>query len=79
MGDLVDHGIYAAKMTGDDDVKSKTVTWKTEAKDANGKTMVQTTTVTQKTPDERVLVLKVSGKEKDDLTRFMQIQFVKRN
>ena len=78
VGTNIDHGIYAAKMTGDYDSKSKTVTWKTEAKDMNGKPMVQRTLVTQKVPHERVLVLMVPNKEGDDFTRFMQIKFSKR-
>lgn len=74
----IDHGIYAAKMTGDYDMKSKTVTWQTEAKDANGKPMVQTTMVTQKKADERILVLMVPGQDKNEFTKFKQIKFVKR-
>ena len=78
VGMNIDHGVYAARITGDYDMKSKTVSWKTEAKDANGKPMVQTTMVTQKKADERVLVLMVPGKENSDFTKFMQIKFVKR-
>lgn len=78
VGMSIDHGIYAAKMTGNYDMKSKTVIWQTEAKDANGKPMVQTTMVTQKKADVRVLVLMVPGKESSDFTKFMQIKFVKR-
>jgi hypothetical protein len=40
--------------------------------------MVQKTSLTQKNADERVLVLMVPGNEKDELTKFMQIRFVKR-
>ncbi len=65
-------------MTGDYDKDSKTVRWKTEAKDPNGKPIVQKTMVTQKSADERVLVLSVPGKRKNDFTKFMQIRFVKR-
>ena len=78
VGTVIDHGPYAATMTGDYDVKSKTVRWKTEAKDANGKPMVQKTLITQKSANERVLVLMVPGAEKDDFTKFMQVRFVKR-
>ena len=78
VGTIIDHGPYAARMTGDYDVKSKTVRWKTEAKDANGKPMVQKTLISQKNANERVLVLMVPGRKENDFTKFMQIRFVKR-
>ncbi len=78
VGTVIDHGPYAASMTGDYDEESKTLTWMTKAKDANGKPMVQKTLVTQNSADERVLVLMVPGEEKDAFTKFMQIKFVKR-
>jgi hypothetical protein len=79
VGTVIDHGAYAASMTGDYDKKSKTVSWKTQAKDANGKPMVQKTLLTQTSANERVLVLSVPGEKKDDFTKFMQIRFVKRD
>ncbi len=78
VGTIIDHGPYAASMTGDYDKKSKTVSWMTKAKDTNGKPMVQKTLVTQKIADERVLVLMVPGNKKDTFTKFMQIKFAKR-
>jgi hypothetical protein len=78
IGTVVDHGPFAASMTGDYDKDTKTVHWKTEAKDPKGNPMVQKTSVTQKNADERVLVLSVPGKKKNDFTKFMQIRFVKR-
>ena len=78
VGKVIDHGPYAASMTGEYDRKSKTLTWVTKAKYPNGKVMVQKTSLTQKNADERVLVLMVPGNEKDELTKFMQIRFVKR-
>ncbi len=78
VGTVIDHGPYAASLTGDYDKESKTIRWLTKAKDPNGKPMVQKTLVTQKNADERVLVLSVPGKEKDDFTKFMRIRFVKR-
>ena len=78
VGKVIDHGPYAASMTGEYDRKSKTLTWVTKAKYPNGKVMVQKTSHTQKNADERVLVLMVPGNEKDELTKFMQIRFVKR-
>jgi Protein of unknown function (DUF1579) len=78
VGTVIDHGPYAASMTGDYEKQSKTVRWKTEAKDVNGKPMVQKTLVTQKNANERVLVLMVPGEKKKEFTKFMQIRFVKR-
>ena len=78
VGMVIDHGPYAASMTGDFDKKSKTVHWKTQAMDPNGKPIVQKTSVTQKSDDERVLVLSMPGGKGDDFTKFMQISFVKR-
>lgn len=78
-GTIIDHGPYAASMTGEYDKESKTVQWKTEAKDLNGKPMVQRTSITQASDGERVLVLMVPGKKEGDFTRFMQIRFVKRD
>ena len=78
VGTIIDHGPYAARMTGDYDKKSKTVRWKIEAKDTNGKPMVQKSLITQKNANERVLVLMVPGEKKNEFTKFMQIKFVKR-
>jgi len=78
VGTIIDHGPYAARMTGDYDVTSKTVQWTTEAKDVNGKPMVQKTSITHKHANERVLVLMVPGEKNNDFTKFMQIKFVKR-
>ncbi len=78
VGTVIDHGPYAASMTGDYDPESKTVSWMTEAKDLNGRPMVQKTLMTQESADERVLVLSVPGKDKDEFTKFMQIRFVRR-
>ncbi len=78
VGTNIDHGPYAASMTGDYDQKSKTVHWKTEAKDPNGKPLVQRTLITQKSADERVLVLSVPGEKEDEFNKFMEIRFLKR-
>ena len=78
LGTVIDHGPYAASMTGDYDEEAKTVHWNTQAKDPSGKPMVQKTSITQKTADERVLVLMVPGDKKGEFTKFMQIRFVKR-
>ena len=78
VGTVIDHGPYAASMTGDYDKDSKTVLWRTKAKLPSGKPIVQKTSITQKNADERVLVLSVPGKENDEFTKFMQIRFVKR-
>lgn len=78
VGMVIDHGPYSASMTGDYDEESKTVRWKTEAKTPGGKPMVQQTLVTQKTADERLLVLSVPDDQKNEFRKFMQIKFVKR-
>ena len=78
VGTIIDHGPYAASMTGEYDKASKTVRWKTEAKDTNGKPMVQQTSITHKNANERMLVLMVPGEIENDFTKFMQIRFVKR-
>ena len=54
-GMVIDHGPYAATMTGEYDPKSKTVAWMTSVKAPDGKPIVQKTVVTQKSEDERVL------------------------
>ncbi len=79
IGTTIDHGIYAAKMTGDYDAKTKTVRWRTEAKDMSGNPMIQRTLVQQKTDKERVLTLMVPVKGEDDFRKFMQIRFLKRD
>jgi len=78
VGTVIDHGPYAARMTGDYDKDSKTVRWKTEAKGLDGKPIVQQTLVTQKSADERMLVLSTPSEEKGRFTKFMEIRFVKR-
>jgi hypothetical protein len=78
VGTVIDQGPYAASMTGVYDRQSKTVSWKTAAKTPGGKPMVQNTLVTQKSAGERMLVLSVPGKQKNEFTKFMQIRFVKR-
>jgi hypothetical protein len=78
VGTIIDHGPYAASMTGDYDKESKTVHWTTEAKAPNGEPMVQKTSITQQSIDERVLVLSAPDKQKEDFTKFMQIRFVRR-
>ena len=78
VGTVIDHGPYAAKMIGEYDKKSKTINWTTKAKDAEGKPIVQKTSVTQKSPTERFLVLSVPDKDGDGIIKFMEITFVKR-
>ena len=78
VGTVIDHGPYAASMTGDYDQESKTVRWTTEAKAPNGDPMVQKTRITQKSSEERVLVMSVPGGQTADLTKFMEIGFTKR-
>jgi len=78
VGTVIDHGPYAARMTGRYDKQSSTVRWTTTAKDPQGKPMVQQTSVTQKNADHRVLLLSVPGQQKNTFTKFMRIQFVRR-
>ncbi len=78
VGMVIDHGPYAATMTGDYDSGARTVRWTTQAKDLNGKPLVQRTLVTQENANERLLVLMVPGAKEGDFTKVMQIRFVKR-
>ncbi len=78
VGTIIDHGPYAATMAGQYDQESQTVHWTTQAKDPSGKRMVQKTTVTQESADQRVLVLSVPGEQENEPVKFMQIRFVKR-
>ena len=78
VGKVIDHGKYAARMTGKYNSKTKTVSWKTEVKDANGKLMVQHTTITQTSDTERVLVLKTKAKNKNEFVKTMVAKFTKR-
>lgn len=78
VGTVIDHGPYAASLSGDYDKESNTVRWTTEAKDPNGNPMVQKSLMTHENADERVLVLSVPGKEKNELIKVMHIRFVRR-
>ena len=78
VGTVVDHGPYVASMTGTYDAKTKTVHWKTVAKDLEGKPMIQGTSVTHRSSGVRVLGLKMPGAKKGTFVKFMEIKFVKR-
>ncbi len=78
VGRVIDHGPYAASMTAEYDKESKTVRWMTKAKQPNGEPMIQQTLITQKSADERVLVMSVPGEKEDDFTKSMQIRYVRR-
>ncbi|MEL7496520.1 MAG: DUF1579 family protein [Planctomycetota bacterium] len=76
---IIDAGPYAASMTGDYDQATKCITWITKVKDANGKPLVQKTTVTLTKDDVRQLVLSVP--DPDDakkFIKFMEIEYTKR-
>ena len=75
-GTVVDHGPYSASMEGEYDEESKTIHWVTKAKDVDGTPMIQKTSITQKDPNERVLVLSVPGEKEGEIVKFMQIKFV---
>ncbi|MGJ8695478.1 MAG: DUF1579 family protein [Verrucomicrobiaceae bacterium] len=78
VGTVVDHGPYAASMTGEYDAATKTVHWTTRAKTPDGREMVQKTTVTQKSADERVLVLSMKAGAGEGFVKFMRIRYLKR-
>ena len=78
VGKVIDEGPYAALMTGDYDKESATVHWVTKAKMPDGTPMVQKTSITQKSEDERVLVLSMPGEKEGEFVKFMQIIFTKR-
>lgn len=78
VGTVIDHGPYAATMTGDYDPESQTITWMTSGKMPGGQPIVQKTLVKQDGPGKRVLVLMVPGKGAV-FTRFMQITFTRRD
>ena len=78
VGMVIDQGPYPAQMTGKYDDKTKTVEWKTEAKNLDGTPMIQRTRLTQKGPDERYLQLMVPGTEEGEFKKLMQITFTRR-
>ncbi len=78
VGTIIDHGPYKATMTGVHDAKSNTVSLTTRGRTADGKPGVQRTKITQKNPNERVLILLTPGKKKNEFTTMMKIKFVKR-
>ena len=78
VGKVIDHGPYAATLTGDYDEEDRTVHWTTEGKDEQGKPIRQKSLMTHKTADERVLVLMVPVAGKEEFRTFMQIRYVRR-
>jgi len=78
VGKVIDHGPYAAQLVGEFDSDSKTVHWTTEVKDTDGKPIVHKTSVTQKSADERVLLLCIPSEEDNSLIKCMEIKFVRR-
>jgi len=78
VGRIIDHGPYAATMTGEYDRASSTVHWVTQAKYPSGEPMIQKTRITQKNADTRVLVLMATGDGRGEPTKFMEITFTKR-
>lgn len=78
VGTVIDYGPYHAKMEGTYDKATKTVSWVTKAKTVAGNPLIQRTTVTTKSPTERVLVLTVPGEKENEFNKFMEIRFTKR-
>lgn len=72
VGTIVDHGPYAATMTGNYDSKTKSVKWLTKAKFPDGKPLIQHTTVTHTDANKRLLVMEMGGK------KYMEIRYTKR-
>lgn len=77
VGTVVDHGPYAATMTGEYDAQTKTLHWTTNAKYPNGQVIVQKSAVTHEEAGVRVLVLSMPDPE-GAFKKFMQIKYVKR-
>lgn len=80
VGTNIDHGPYAASLTGEYDEKSKTINLVVNGKEPNGKPLVQRSSITLVNENERLLVVKVPAKNenKEQFIKLMQIKFVKR-
>ena len=78
VGHIIDHGPYAATMTGEYDAAAKTVSWTTRAKSIEGDPMVQHTTITQESADVRVLKLSMPTETEGKFAKCMQIRFERR-
>lgn len=78
VGTVVDSGPYSASMTGTYRADTRTFHWQTNAKDPEGKPMIQKTTITHESDDKRVLVLSVPNEQGNGFTKLMQIVFEKR-
>lgn len=77
VGTVIDEGPYQAKLTGDYDSQTKTVTWTTKVKAPDGSPIVQRTSSTQKDADTRELVLSVPGDQPGEFIKFMEIHFTR--
>ncbi|MEM9080009.1 MAG: DUF1579 family protein [Verrucomicrobiota bacterium] len=77
VGTVIDHGPYAASLSGKWDEKSSTVSWTVHGKNPDGSPIVQHTTITHKSPTERVLVLRVPKKNGEGTMKSMEIVFTK--
>lgn len=78
VGKIIDEGPYAAEMTGEYDSETATAHWVTKAKMPNGDPMIQKTSITNKSEDERVLVLSMPAAQEGEVAKFMQINFTRR-
>ena len=72
----VDSGPYPAKMTGEIDVKKKSVTWTAHIKDAAGNKKIQKSTDTLINENERIMIVKAQQNGK--FVKIVQIKFTKR-
>ena len=77
VGTVIDHGPYAARMTGTLNEKTESVAWETEAKDAKGELIIQNTVITQISDDERLLVLSTKDADQKSI-KVMEIRYTKR-
>ena len=78
VGTIVDHGPYKATLLGKYNAKTKTMTLETKGHHENGVPLVQKTTLTIKSPKQRVLLMKMPNKE-GKYIKFMKITFTKRS
>ncbi len=77
VGKQVDHGPYAATLSGEYDKEQKTIRWVVSAKDLMGNPMSQDTTAKLESEDVRTLEMHMPGANGEKV-KFMHIRYVKR-
>lgn len=78
VGTIVDHGPYAATMTGEYKKETKTIHWVTKAKDLTGNPISQDTTAKLESDDVRTLEMLLPGPNEGEKVKFMHIRYIKR-